>query len=162
MPNWCMNRLTISHPDQEKIHEFVEQYRKGNTCEHYIPTKNKDNWYEEHLNNWGTKWDIGSEDNERFGLHPTVVENEASMTFDSAWSPPVGLYKRLEELGFTVDAMYWEPGMQFAGVWKDGINKEYSNYSGYEELPEQLVSEFNMQTMFEYDSEDEAMARRCI
>ena len=84
------------------------------------------------------------------------------MTFDSAWSPPVGLYKRLEELGFTVDAMYWEPGMQFAGVWKDGINKEYSNYSGYEELPEQLVSEFNMQTMFEYDSEDEAMARRCI
>ena len=38
MPNWCLNRLTIEHDDVEKVNEFVEAYKRMETCEHYLPT----------------------------------------------------------------------------------------------------------------------------
>jgi hypothetical protein len=45
-------------------------------------------------------------------------------SFDSAWSPPVNAYYKLEELGFTVNAMYYEGGMCYAGEFTDGCDNE--------------------------------------
>jgi hypothetical protein len=44
--------------------------------------------------------------------------------FDSAWSPPIGAYEKLEALGFGVNAMYYEGGMNYAGVYSDGGDEE--------------------------------------
>ena len=148
MPNWCMNNLTIEHEDIEKVNEFVAAYKRGDTCEHYLPTpKNEDGsidegWWEYRVNNWGTKWDFGSGEDESGGLHPTVVHNEATMSFDTAWSPPIGLYARLQVLGFYVRASYFEPGMGFAGRWIDGDDQYYDG--GREAFPEDLQEEYNM------------------
>ena len=49
------------------------------------------------------------------------------MRFDTAWSPPLGLYERLKVLGYTVKAYYFEPGMCFAGEWIDGEDTYYEN-----------------------------------
>ena len=37
------------------------------------------------------------------------------MGFESAWSPPIYAYEKLQALGFQVTAYYWEPGMGFCG-----------------------------------------------
>ena len=157
-----MNRLTIEHDDVTMIEEFVEAYKSGNTCDHYIPTPKNDKgelftdpthpdyWYNYNVSNWGTKWDIGSGEDEVNGLHPTVVDNQATMSFDSAWAPPIGLYERLVELGFKVDATYWEPGKGFCGHWVDG---EDDYYEGHDQFPQYLVEEYNMDEFYEDEEE---------
>lgn len=152
MPNWCLNNLTIEHEDRAKVMEFVHAYKEGKACEHYLPVPKRDDgelsddWWDYRVENWGTKWDIGSDNNESHGLNPTVVDNQTSMTFDSAWSPPLGLYERLVELGFKVEATYFEPGMDFAGRWIDGSD-EY--YEGHDTFPQSLIEEYNMEEFYE-------------
>ena len=162
-----MNRLTIEHDDVEKVNDFVEAYKRGEACDHYLPVprdengelitdeKHPDYWYDWCVANWGTKWDIGSENGEMHGLHPTVVDNQATMSFDSAWDPPIGLYGRLQELGFKVDASYFEPGIGFAGRWIDGDDQYHEATGSYKDFPQSLIHEYNMDEFYE-DSEASA------
>lgn len=148
MPNWCLNKLTISHEDRSKVMEFVHAYKEGKVCEHYLPRPQDQDWYEWNISNWGTKWDIGSDNNEVHGLNPTIVDNEATMSFDSAWSPPIGLYKELVLRGFRVIASYFEPGMAYCGIWQDGddLYTEYGNDKGL--IPVQVWEDYNLDEFF--------------
>jgi hypothetical protein len=76
-------------------------------------------WYEHNVNEWGTKWDVNSDN--------VAIEdaNTVSASFDSAWAPPTRAYEQLMELGFEIEAFYYEPGMQFVGKWADGIDEFY-------------------------------------
>jgi len=164
MPNWCMNKLTISHSDRSKVMEFVHAYKEGKACDHYLPVPRDENgelivdsshpnyWYNWCVNNWGTKWDIGSDNNEVHGLNPTVVDNEASMTFDSAWSPPIGLYEKLHELGFSVEATYFEPGMAFCGIFEDG-EEDYTEYRSKDMIPKRIWEDYNLDEFFANEEE---------
>jgi len=147
MPNWCLNKLTISHEDRSKVMEFVHAYKEGKVCEHYLPRPQDQDWYEWNISNWGTKWDIGSDNNEAHGLKPTVVGNQATMSFDSAWSPPVGLYEKLQELGFSVEATYFEPGMAYCGIWRDG-DDHYVEYTHKDMIPKRIWNDYNLDEFF--------------
>jgi hypothetical protein len=46
--------------------------------------------------------------------------------FDSAWSPPVYAYEKLVAMGFGVEAMYYEGGMGYAGVYGEEGDVEIS------------------------------------
>jgi len=174
MPNWCINKLTITHDDKSMLDKFEKAYRDDWTIETFYPTprdpgdptmmmgegkamSKNDNvntsWYLWRLQNWGTKWDIGCKDG--YGLEPTRVDNELSITFDSAWSPPLGFYERLVVLGFDVQASYFEPGMSFAGSWDNGTDDFYEGT--IEDFPEALVDEFDMQQFYPEEVEDEKM-----
>jgi hypothetical protein len=78
------------------------------------------NWYDYCVNEWGTKWDVGAE-----GYEVEIEDGRLTMSFDSAWSPPVAAYEKLTELGFEVRAYYYESGMCFAGIWEDGCDEFY-------------------------------------
>ena len=161
MPNWCLNKLTISHENRSKVMQFVRVYKEGKVCDHYLPVPRTDDgeliidqthpdyWYDWCVNNWGTKWDIGSDDGEVRGLNPTIVDNEATMGFDSAWSPPIGLYEELDRLGFMVDATYFEPGMGYCGIWHDGddLYTEYGSDKGL--IPVRVWEDFGLEEFFE-------------
>lgn len=144
MPNWCLNHLTISHPDMDRVDRFESAYMRSDLCETFLPEPKDDegnpivgadydengkfkmpDWYEWRIANWGTKWDFGY-DTDR-GLQPTRVDNEVTVRFDTAWSPPIGLYECLNALGYSVQAYYFEPGMCFAGEWIDGEDTYYEN-----------------------------------
>jgi hypothetical protein len=154
MPNWCLNKLTIEHEDRSKVIEFVLAYKEGKACDHYLPMpKNEDgtpfdNWYGWAINNWGTKWDIGSDNGEVHGLNPTIVGNQASMSFDSAWSPPIGLYEKLHNLGFSIEATYFEPGIGFCGLWENGED-ECIEYSSHDMIPKRIWEEYNLEEFFD-------------
>jgi hypothetical protein len=154
MPNWCYNRITLRHEDPAMIERAANS--KGLLME-FLPTpqalidtvagsfgdEDKQNalleqqarnveeyghpdWYSWNLANWGTKWDVELEVLERPDANTLVA------AFDSAWSPPIEAYQKLEELGFEVDAEYYEPGMAFCGTYTTGLGEstiELSNYT---------------------------------
>ena len=153
MPNWCANKLTVEYDDLVMLDRFVRAYNAGTVCNEFIPKPKDigDGWFDWCVTNWGTKWDVGAdvgtEREERHGLRATVVGNQANCSFDSAWSPPIGLYEKLVELGYNVKASYWEPGMAFCGIYDNGFDN-YVEYTSKDMIPVALWNEFDMENFF--------------
>ena len=157
MPNWCNNLVTVHHEDKAEIDRMEQAFARGELLNEFIPCPNEDDWYAFNVENWGTKWDVGGD-----GAHcEREDDNTLSLTFDSAWSPPVEAYGVLKEMGFTIEAYYYEPGMQFAGVWIDGVDEFYQDWGdaagAVDMLPEELDEMFAIsenQAEWEAESED--------
>jgi hypothetical protein len=85
----------------------------------YTETKDMpDYWYNWNINNWGTKWDLGSE------THLTVQEMGvakdkllAFYAFETAWSPPAEWFEHVAPNYSTLSLKleYREEGLGFAG-----------------------------------------------
>lgn len=73
------------------------------------------NWYEYCVGEWGTKWDASEATYD-------LEDNKVTIYFDTAWSPPMGIYHALENMGFKVEATYVEQGMGYIGYYRDGID----------------------------------------
>lgn len=179
MPNWCDNTLEVSHEDPKMITRLKEAFIAGRLCDEFIPipaelrettAPNRDeakvvesliekygaaDWYDFCVNNWGTKWDVGGE-----YCYIDGDDKSVSMSFESAWSPPTGLYVKLEELGFNVRAMYYEPGMAFAGIYEDAYDETF-NLEGTAdeveaEIPKELDEAFGItESMRDWEENDQ-------
>lgn len=90
-----------------------------------MPESEKDNWYEWCIANWGTKWDVST------NKESVVVDDNGVLTvsFDTAWGPPIVAYDRLQDAGFTVRAYYYEEGMDFAGFYDDRYTQHLDGIS---------------------------------
>ncbi len=154
MPNWCNNRVVISHEDTAKLEALVAAVKEGKFCNHVIPVPEDlqivagsvsdpveqaelerktaenlkkygaGNWYDFCVSRWGTKWDVDA-----YETDIKIENNTIEFGFDSAWAPPVGIYEALVEDGFEVEATYYEPGMAFVGRWYMGED-ECIEFSG--------------------------------
>jgi len=107
------------------------------------------NWYDWCVAEWGTKWDIG-----RASEHDPLVEIDdgdwptMTLSFESAWSPPIQAYEKLEAMGFIITAQYFEPGCGFCGEYKNGKDYEYP----LEKAPRHLDEMYGISdTLAEYD-----------
>ena len=173
MPNWCNNTVEVDHPDTNKLKELVLAFNEGKMCNYIKPvpeslhivagrvgddtdpkqielkeaetrnlaTHGYSTWYDFCVNEWGTKWDVGGDGME---VDPATVETDVTLSFDSAWSPPIGIYEAMVEQGYSVRAYYNEPGMAFAGIWWDG-DDDFYEYGGMtsEQIREELPSELD-------------------
>jgi len=94
-------------------------------------------WYAFSTNEWGTKWDIGYHKDEN---NTPYDENQAEFTvrYNSAWSPPEAACFKLVAMGFDITNYYYEPGMGFCGVFKDGTDTTYGTGQAPEEIQEQF------------------------
>ena len=146
MPNWCNNSLSLVGPTEE-LKKLRQAYIDGALFEALLPVPKKlaeqqadgsdrpelikqygySDWYSFATTEWGTKWDVGSEDGDMCEeIVPNGNDDEIGETarwsifFDTAWSPAIGIYEKLMEQGFEVYATYYEPGCDFAGIWDDG------------------------------------------
>ena len=156
MPNWCNNNLTLTHEDPAMIFRAKEALDRGEFLEEFIPVpealkivagfvgdpdeqkkleadtaRNVEelgygNWYDYCCGEWGTKWDVGEQGCS--DIHPdgTMLHTY----FDSAWAPPVNAYEKLVELGFGVEAMYYEGGMSYAGSFSSEYGDQEINLEG--------------------------------
>lgn len=187
MPNWCSNTVEISHEDPAMVERARKGFEEGKLLGEFFPCpqeltdtlagypgKDKEeehnaqmasniakygykDWYDWQVANWGTKWDVGGDDGCVNELG-TQFGHGLILSFDSAWAPPVNAYEKLAELGFSIRAYYYEPGMAFAGIWEDG-DDDFYEYGGMnseqikEFLPEALDEMF---AISEYAAEWEA------
>ena len=187
MPNWCNNNLTLQHEDPAMIKRAAEALERGEFLAEFIPVPEQlqivagcvgdpdeqrkleaqtkrnveelgyGNWYDYCVGEWGTKWDVGADGS-------TDVHPDGKMLhtyFDSAWAPPVRAYEKLTELGFTVGAMYYEPGMAYCGTWDSETGDNEYSLEGMsadqvaDELPSELDEAFGIsECIREYEEEE--------
>ena len=185
MPNWCNNTLTLEHENPAMVARAKAAFLNGRLLDEFIPvptdlqivagsvgdaveqaklveqtelnrvTHGYGNWYDFCVNEWGTKWDVGGDDGVLNDIDGGII-----VSFDSAWAPPCAAYEKLTEMGFKILAMYYEPGMAFAGVWEDGSD-DYYEYGGLdsagiaETLPSALDEAFGIsESVAEWEAEN--------
>jgi hypothetical protein len=114
------------------------------------------NWYDHNVNEWGTKWDVNGD-----GYPAQDIPGGLMLGFDSAWSPPIGAYEKLMDMGFRIRAMYYEGGMAFAGIWDNGSD-DYYDYGGLDSkgiadtLPVELDEAFGIsESAAEWEEENQ-------
>ena len=189
MPNWCNNTLELQHEDPAMIARAKKAFAEGKLLNEFCPVpaslhivsgrvgSDEDaeqkaleeataenirvhgygNWYDYCVNEWGTKWDVGGDDyNEPQQDNP----NKITMSFDSAWAPPIAAMDKFMDLGFSVRLYYYEPGMCFAGIY-DENGDDYFDLSNMtsqqvaEDIPSELDEMFGIsETMAEYEEEE--------
>jgi hypothetical protein len=105
----------LSGDDQIKLDEQVANNQK---------TYGYNTWYDFCINEWGTKWDINGGE--------ITGESDTSLTiyFETAWSPPIEAYRKLDEQGFTIEAMYYEPGTPFCGEYTTAHGEDSMTITG--------------------------------
>ena len=177
MPNWCENTVTLSHANPAMIARVKKAFAAGNLFNEFIPMppglppaglQETEAWYEWALENWGTKWDVGGDD-EAWAIileQGTVVTPEAvgtyvKLAFRSAWSPPIPVYEKLSAEGFYIEASYSEEAMEFCGEWSTHAKEVYYDYAGwtYDEIkakiPTRLIEEYCIMGMVNADDDPE-------
>lgn len=121
--------------EYEGVHGYTDGERKGDGAF---------NWYNFNNREWGTKWDIGVADSNKYSDTEMTNDSETNLgyRFQTAWSPPIEALENLSsqypELEITLD---WEEEQGFGGVYvfQDGehsIEKEWDipdSHADYEE-----------------------------
>jgi hypothetical protein len=148
MPNWCNNRVVISHEDTTKLEALATAIREGKFCNHVIPVpeslhivagrvgddndpkqieleaQEKANLETHGYSTWYdfcvARWGTKWDIDPYDPADVQIKDNTIEFGFDSAWAPPIGIYAELVEQGFEVEATYYEPGMAYVGRWYMG------------------------------------------
>ena len=188
MPNWCNNSVVLKHSDPVMIDRARKAFTEGRFLDEFIPVPKslhivagsvgtKDDpaqialeaqekanieahgyktWYDFCVAEWGTKWDVGGDDGGCQDINGGLM-----LSFESAWAPPVNAYEKMVEMGFEIEAMYYEPGMAFAGIWDNG-HDDYYEYGGLdskgiaETLPTELDEAFGIsESAAEWEAENQ-------
>ena len=149
MPNWCDNQVSITGPNSviNKIEKIVNEDKdSGGLLQFMYPmplelkdttadgSDNKEmikkygysDWYGWATDNWSTKWEVC----EFHGVDRQEIsddESTISFAFQSAWSPPTGAYQEfIDKHPVSLEARYYEPGCDFAGIWDNGDDRCYT------------------------------------
>jgi len=185
MPNHCNNYLVLGHKDAREIgraklailnDSFFQEFHPcpqdlldttagylSGDAQKELEAKTKSNlekygfgnWYDWCSANWGTKWDAYYI--ELVSEHYEGDTAELTVTFDTAWAPPIEFYNELVEQGFAVDAMYHEFGCAFCGHYTDGTD-HYVEYTGetLDSIPAEIDEQFGItDAVAEWDKEEE-------
>jgi hypothetical protein len=188
MPNWCNNTFELVAPKQ-KIKEFEtfletgngkdwfnffapcpqELLDVGNVSFHEEPKEGLaekygySDWYSFGLGEWGCKWNCDAQD---WNVEDYDDERDViKFWFDSPWGPPENLYQSISDGKFGEDlnvfAEWHEEGMAFIGRFEYGSGEsyEYSDLDSLDNIPEDLLENWNIREMLEeraeWDEEDE-------
>jgi len=171
MPNWCNNIIELQHDNPEMIARAAKALKEDRFFSEFAPCpqdlvdtvsgfhgkdtpeqvalerQQKENiakhgfsdWYSWSNANWGTKWEA---------CEPFLSghdKNFMSASFDTAWSPPIPFYEKLQDLGFVVKGYYYESGMGYCGLWNDGDDDYYDIQGNSEWVMENIPSDIDFQ-----------------
>ena len=144
MPNWCSNDVYVSG-NEEVIQKFKEECftdHKGEAVldfnkvlpepDYKKPKKDgthnngvqkelhnvMPDWWNWRNDNWGTKWNlVPHHDGDLTAYNIDAGEDSISMSFDTAWEPPNGIYNAIVDRYPSLDInwFYREDGVQMSG-----------------------------------------------
>jgi hypothetical protein len=153
----------VPEPDynEVKVKHTFPNFASGEPRPEFVDPEQA--WYDWRLQNWGTKWEIVSNES-----YLDIQENEHGKSirasFATAWSPPTDLYANLVEQGYEIKAHYFEGGCSFCGTWEDGVEDFYDiappdgvKFSVWirENIPEELDVEMGISDSYESFEDDE-------
>ena len=161
MPNHTDNRVILSHADSKMIDDIYNVMNTEDTglLNHITPMPKElegtsgfdengaTGWYSWRLDNWGTKWDI-------YETHCTRIDaNTLSMTFYTAWSPPIPVFDKLTDMGYEINARYLDEGWMYVGEYVDGFDWSTADVESISEVRPELDDEFGISEMMQEESQ---------
>jgi len=180
MPNYCENQATFTHTDPKQIQRIIEAYNNNKLFDEFVPchpdllreSENKQqeksikkeninkygygDWYEWRINNWGTKWDVGCQDDNDITYDPSNP-NEVILYFNSAWSPPISFYNKLtEDFGFEVKAYFLEEGAAFVGKYTNENMEEIFDLDreSLPDIPDDIKNKWDLESIISIQEDD--------
>ena len=118
MPNWCMNSASFVCPSKEIYDKLFDSIKSDTWFQTFAPLgldpeEHPDGWdYATASSIWNTKWSARDVDINDFD----DTEYTINVSFESAWSPPTGVYSLMSKNhNIEVTAYYDEPGNCFFG-----------------------------------------------
>lgn len=131
--------------DYEAKHGFQERI-KNNIVDGY-----NNGGYDWCVSNWGTKWNSYDHSNDQFDVVESGDHTTATLSFLTAWSPPIGVMEQLVELFPDLDITleYHELGMNYRGQF-DGDSGDQSW-----EITDDDLAELGYDDIIEDEDEDE-------
>jgi hypothetical protein len=143
MPNWCINSATIKCPSKEIYDTLIAAIIENKWFKTFAPlgldpAQYENGWdFRTACNVWNTKWDaveaeITSRDDAEYIL---------DVSFDTAWSPPLGVYELMNKnFDIEITAYYYELGCSFFGRYiknkTEKIDESFEIPCSHEELTE--------------------------
>jgi len=140
MPNWCYNSTTFFCQNKEMYDKLLASIESDKWFKTFAPLgldkeKYENGWeYNKALEVWGTKWEpdeleIFNNDKDDFLIQ---------IYFNTAWSPPLGVYKEMyNNFGIEI-ASFYEESSEFFGWCKYSkaltFDESYTIPSNKEEL----------------------------
>ena len=102
-------------------------------------------WYDWCIQNWGTKWS---------GYDGRFNDEQTAFSFDTAWSPPLPIIKKLAEItGQTFVLGYIEQGNFFCGKYTASPEEDYDEfYDDIKSAPKELQDELGYEPWEEVES----------
>jgi hypothetical protein len=159
MPNNTDVRVYIDHPSKKRIDDMVNIFEGERPFDMIIPMpddiirdnltyemrkkSNGRNWYDWSCENWGTKWDAYEVRVQR------LSDTSMYVMMETAWSPPIPVFRKLEEMGFKIEAIFLDEGHMYVGQYIDGVEEMFD--VSLEDAPPSLIEEFNLEAEFEND-----------
>jgi len=154
MPNHNNNQLTLA--SGQDILNVLNPYIIQNDENDYtfdfqkiIPMDEElckgEGWYDWCIQNWGTKWR---------GYDGRFNDDQTAFSFDTAWSPPLPVIKKLAELtGETFIMGYIEYGMFFCGRYTASPTEDHDEfYDTIKDAPEELLNDLGYEEWEEVES----------
>ena len=169
MPNWCDNSVVITQKDKSKLEELSKQAEQNTLFGFVLPEPDyhkvkvkstypeisgkefsdpKEAWWHWRVQNWGTKWEAD------FGTG-FELDDDLTLWFDTAWAPPVPIYRELYKRGFGIEAGWLETGCDFCGVFINGKEYDYrTDNKSVEQIPDEHRSIIGIEEYL-YEEEDD-------
>ncbi len=146
IPQVLKDTESVSYSDKSKQEEQTHKEEEN------IKLTGYKDWYDFCSEEWSTKWDVcntveilDEAELEKFEKecisivsHEEEIQYAISFIFDTAWSPPINIYKKATILGFEVDATYYSLESYYCGIYRDNENISYDIPNTIEEVKESI------------------------
>ena len=124
-PDYTVTPVAKTYPEIAAMHAKTPEDREKALKNE--PTIREDAWWDWRVSHWGTKWEVGMDSDRDNDAQVSDDGRKVFIYFDSAWSPPIGVYEELRRQGFGIAAYYWEPGCAFCGRFTSEYGDETFN-----------------------------------
>lgn len=147
MPNWCHNVITVLGSVQlmakyygklttDTDGKHLISFQKTVPVDEKVVKPGKHELYRQ-IKTWGTKWDIG---NEQEVLEETRIKHVVRV--NTAYDPPIEWARNLSEtFGVYVSVAYIEAGNGIYGVYETSDGEKYTKTKVYAFLDNDLVDD---------------------
>lgn len=143
MANDCENWVRFSHSDHQELIDLkqaIDNCAPGKGLfSQYLPKPERYDYTWWTRRKWGTGRDV------RIFKKVVVNQDSIELEFDTAWEPPVAFYKYMVKQGFIVEALYFEPGMQFVGSFnnEEGDKAQTFDERSYPSIHDDIAAKFD-------------------
>ena len=160
MSSVCDNVLFLSHPDPSRLKAAITAYKESRLLSHFDPIPTPMSPAEVaplKLQRWGCRSDVDF----RFAMEPVEMpDGSFKLVFDTPWTPPVGVYERMENAGYKVDGFYLEAGNRMAGSYGNRCDSRHTDWGNAKELPSIFAEMFDLESNFPDDYANEVNSER--